>query len=321
MKKAPQRIVVILGESDNKGHHGIYGYAHPTDDFMMKMQKDKDKTAVFNAISPAPITREAVIRIFSLATARQIEPFVKKASLLEFAKNAGYQTVWLSKQAGVGLHDTLVRVIALQADIVSFIPGQFDDTLLEPFSDFLHKSAKQFFVLHLRGSHLGYKYGHNQADFERAANSLPEYRHYDATIANTDKFLELLTQVDNSNRNTLFVYVPDHGEIVNKGHGMPNLDKRQYEIPFVMWSEDKMLMQRARSLVDKYSVENPNMRIFNTVSLPLVLAEIMGYQVDDACGKQSLEESRYIFNVDGGFYPIESLGKKHGLSAHHILGL
>ena len=88
-----------------------------------------------------------------------------------------------------------------------------------------------------------------------------------------------------------------------------------------MWSEDKMLMQRARGFVDKYSVENQNMRIFNTVSLPLVLAEIMGYQVDDACWKQSLEESRYIFNVDGGFYPIESLGKKHGLSAHHILGL
>ena len=70
-----------------------------------------------------------------------------------------------------------------------------------------------------------------------------------------------------------------------------------------------MLMQRARGFVDKYSVENQNMRIFNTVSLPLVLAEIMGYQVDDACWKQSLEESRYIFNVDGGFYPIESLGK------------
>ena len=117
-------------------------------------------------------------------------------------------------------------MISLQADIVSFVLGQFDDTLLEPFSDFLHKNAKQFFVLHLRGSQLGYKYGHNQADFERAANSLLEYRHYDATIANTDKFLELLMQVDNNNRNTLFVYVPDHGEIVNKGHGMPNLDKR-----------------------------------------------------------------------------------------------
>lgn len=44
-----------------------------------------------------------------------------------------------------------------------------------------------------------------------------------------------------------------------------------------------MLMQRAKGFVDKYSVENQNMRIFNTVSLPLVLAEIMGYQVDDAC--------------------------------------
>ena len=29
---------------------------------------------------------------------------------------------------------------------------------------------------------------------------------------------------------------------------MPNLDKRQYEIPLVMWSEDKMLMQKAAGL-------------------------------------------------------------------------
>ena len=135
-KSAPKRIVIILGESDHKKHHGIYGYPYPTDYFMMKMREaEKDKVAIFNAVSPASVTREAVIRMFSLATAKRIEPFTDNVSLLEMASAAGYETLWLSKQGGIGLHDTLVRVIALQADRVSFVAGKFDDTLLKPFSD------------------------------------------------------------------------------------------------------------------------------------------------------------------------------------------
>ena len=307
VKKSPRRIIIVLGESDNKKHHGIYGYVSPTDHFMMSMLQNKNKIAVFDAVSPAPVTREAVIRMFSLATARQIEPFTNHVGLLEMARNAGYQTLWLSKQGGIGLHDTLVKVITLQADKVSFPAGQFDDTLLEPFSDGLKEGTKQLFVLHLRGSHLGYKYGHNQADFERAANSLPKYRHYDATIANTDKFLESLASIVGEDKNTLFIYVPDHGEIVNKGHGLPRLDVQQYEVPFVIWSGNEGLVQQAKFFVDKYSVRYKNEKIFNTVSLPLVLAEMMGYQISDACRDQALEDSQYIFSVDGNAYPIEQL--------------
>ena len=307
----PQKIVIVLGESDNKSHHGIYGYAYPTDRFMMGMQKKKDKIAVFNAISPAPITREAVIRAFSLATARQIEPFYENTSLLEMARNAGFQTLWLSKQGGVGLHDTLVKVIAMQAHTVSFIPGQFDDTLLKPFSEHLREDTKQFFVLHLRGSHLGYKYGHNKADFERSANSLPKYRHYDATIANTDQFLESLTALVGNDKNTLFIYISDHGEIVNKGHGMPALDARQYEIPFVVWSENQLLIQQLGDSVDRFSVQRGSDKVFNTSLLPLVIAETMGYCISDGYRKQALDEGKYVFHVDGRSYPIESLKRGH----------
>ena len=49
-KSAPKRIVIILGESDNKKHHGIYGYPYPTDYFMMKMREaEKDKYNEYNS--------------------------------------------------------------------------------------------------------------------------------------------------------------------------------------------------------------------------------------------------------------------------------
>lgn len=161
--------------------------------------------------------------------------------------------------------------------------------------------------MHLRGSHLSYRYGHNESDFKRAANSLPKYRHYDATIANTDQFLESLTAHIGKDWNTLFVYISDHGEIVNKGHGMPVLDIRQYEVPFVAWSENQLLIQQFRDSVDRLSVQRGNAKIFNTSLLPLVVAETMGYCISDVYRKQALEEGKYVFNVDGHAYSIELL--------------
>lgn len=88
---------------------------------------------------------------------------------------------------------------------------------------------------------------------------------------------------------------------------MPRLDVQQYEVPFVIWSGNEGLVQQAKFFVDKYSVRYKNEKIFNTVSLPLVLAEMMGYQISDACRDQALEDSQYIFSVDGNAYPIEQL--------------
>ncbi len=60
-------------------------------------------------------------------------------------------------------------------------------------------------------------------------------------------------------------------------------------------------------LVDKYSTGHNGEKMFNTVSLPLVLAEMMGYEVSETYRNQEREESRYIFSVNGNFYPIEML--------------
>ena len=38
-----------------------------------------------------------------------------------------------------------------------------------------------------------------------------------------------------------------------------------------------------------------------------VMAEMMGYQVSDAARQKSLEESNYVFNVDGHAYPLSDI--------------
>ena len=220
------------------------------------------------------------------------------------AGKAGYETLWLSNQVGSGLHDSLIKLIEQQADKLVYVTGQ-DDLLLKPFNEEVRQNKKQFIVLHLRGSHLGYENGHDEIDFERAKKSDAKYRHYDATISHTDRLLKSVTELLHKCPETLFVYVPDHGEIVNVGHGSPVLDSRQYEIPFVAWSQNKGLLSRFDVVVKRFSIQEAN--LFNTSSLPYAFSELMGYKIDKKVQKNSLEDSKYIFNVDGNAYPIELL--------------
>ena len=299
-----EKIILILGESVNKHHLGIYGYEYPTDEFLMEQKKKKTNIAIFNAIFPAPITRESVVRILSFASIHDLKPFMEDFGFLDVAKKAGYETVWLSNQSGVGIHDSLIKLIAIQANKNVSVHGQ-DDELLNPLKAELKKEKKQFIVLHLRGSHLGYEHGHDALDYDRAQRSNPENRHYDATISHTDRLLKSVTDLTNKYPKSLLVYVSDHGEIVNVGHGSPKLDIRQYDIPLVAWSQDRLLLDQFNRSVQRYSMKNP--QLFNTVSLPYVLSELIGYRINENIRKQSIEESKYIFNVDGVVYPIERL--------------
>ena len=79
----------------------------------------------------------------------------------------------------------------------------------------------------------------------------------------------------------------------------------QFEIPLIAWSDNPRYVARFKGIVQKYAIDSG--RLFNTSALPYVMAELMGYHVDDKVRKKSLQDSHYIFNVDGYVYPISAL--------------
>lgn len=302
----PETIVLVIGESAAKSHYGIYGYGHGTDRTLQDLAADTQHTLVVDkATAPAPITREALVRALSFASARDERPFIEHLNLVEMAKHAGYRTVWLSNQNQVGRHDTSVGVMANTADEVYFNPGgRLDSSLLEPFRKQLAKGGRQFIVLHLQGSHLAYNRQHDEADYQAAAASPAPVRHYDATVAHTDKVLSGIVSALQAKKNALMWYVPDHGEIVNKGHGLLVLDSRQYDIPMLAWGHP-FVLEAASQALKAYT--EPHSGRFNTANLPYVLSESMGYRFDQKTKAQALEDAGYVFNVDGKPYPVSAL--------------
>ena len=298
----PRRIVIVLGESDWRAHHGAYGYPAGTDRFMMGRRKDQAHTAFFTAIAPSAVTREAVPRVMTFATARDMEPFTENMGIADMAEHAGYQTGWFSRQNMDGIYDTLVKVVAQQAEKTVYFNEGRDEVLVQPLvAEF--KDRKQLFVMHIWGGHMWYEDRHDDIDYQRASRSSKEFRHYDAAIGHIDRVLEKLTE--HGDGKTLFIYVPDHGEIVNLGHGTADLKGAQFDIPFYAWSSNAAYITRFRKAVNRYSINDG--RLFNTSAFPFVMAEVMGYQVSEDARVKSLEESNYVFNVDGYAYPLSDI--------------
>lgn len=245
------KIVVVMGESVNKNLMGVYGYKLPTTPFLTSLMGDKNNVIFNNVISPSNQTRYAIPLILTGATVENFDGFVKSRSVISVFKEYGYKTYWLSNQYMAGIHDSYVQSIASEADasrtsnFVYEAGGGADSTLDMILLDYLEDigiddSQRELFFFHLLGSHFQYnkRYPEKSGVHPEPKNRAEEYNN---TVHYTDT---VLREIYNKfkGRKTLFVYIADHGEVVNInkiGHGFSPAIKDEFEIPLVVLSSEK----------------------------------------------------------------------------------
>ena len=311
---APLKVILIVGESSARSHYAAYGYRYSADPHLQDAAKDVDHTLIVgNAMSPAPLTREALIRALSFASPHDDGPFRDNVNLVELAKLAGYETAWISNQAKIGRHDSPIGMMASTADRVFFqkhdtsgtYRGGHDVDLLAVLDrTYVPDDSRQFIVLHLIGSHQSYADRSDSGDYAASANFAPEFRLYDASIHHTDRVLEGAMNKIRGNERALVVYFSDHGEIVNVGHGRLEFIRAQYEIPLVVHGGTQ-LVKRAADSIRKYSAHD--MDVFNTTNLSYVFADLLGYSVDATAEQHAISEASYFFDVDNQTYSMNQL--------------
>lgn len=174
-------------------------------------------------------------------------------------KAAGYHTAWLSNQEVTGIYGNVPRAYADRCDEKNFTTihdtetavYELDEKILPLLDDSLNKnsSAKNFYVLHLLGTHLDYKarypveYEVFKAEDEPAAESL--HREFQAAYDNAVLYNDFV--VDEiikrfEDKDAVVIYIADHGEDVledgvHLGH-YPLGGARQFEIPMIVWLSD-----------------------------------------------------------------------------------
>lgn len=247
--------VLVLGESSNPMHWSANGYPRPTTPRITKAGAYSFR----NVISPFPATRLAVPVIITGHQDHQSgRSPLGRASIVSLFKQAGFYTYWLSSQAPLGLHDSLIAVHAYQADTVLYANGgdytqhrYFDGALIPVFERFLNEGRRRkFFVIHLLGSHKAYAHRYPPAfdHFRPSLQTNPSdsthesvINTYDNTILYTDHVLgELIKRLETkADAKAALLYVSDHGQNLpsqqcpSSGHGRNN--ESDYRVSAMIW--------------------------------------------------------------------------------------
>lgn len=291
--RAPDVIVMVLGESARFDRWSINGYTRQTNPLLAQ---ETNLVALQDLITSVSATRLSVPVILSRKPAMQSlkDGFTEKSFLSAF-REAGYKTFWLSNQISFGKFDTPVSVFAKEADTVEFLNlGGFtdhsnhDEVLLQPFGRALADPApKKLIVLHTLGSHWNYAQRY-PAHFDRWTPSLqgmakpvltdgaiePQLNNsYDNSILYTDWFLaQLIGELKTDDKAAALMYVADHGQTLYDGacrqvfHGHNN--QHEFHVPAFAWYSDaygerfpEKIAQLRRHRAARLSTEN----VFHTL--------------------------------------------------------
>ena len=297
-----KNIIFILGESAYKGRHSIYGYNKNTTPEMHNIFTQSNSCIVPEVHSPASITRDSIPMLFSFAKPNDEQPLLEEKNIIEMANNQSYKTSWISKNGESGPHSSKYSIIAKLSNI--FIEDLKDDLELpkQLIETNFQNNEKNFIVIHLAGSHKPYKLGYDEVD----KISLPDGDDYDRTIHHTDRVIkEIYTILKEKLDDFILIYTPDHGEIVNLGHGLLRKSKEfsnQFEIPLMIYSSyDDYPCQETES----YRNEN---KMINTSNLVYLLSNLLGYSVNI---DPSFINKDLILSVDGKSYEYNDIIKQY----------
>jgi glucan phosphoethanolaminetransferase (alkaline phosphatase superfamily) len=213
-----------------------------------------------------------------------------------------YNSIWISKNRESGPHSSKYSIIAKLSNI--FIEGLNDDLALpkQLVETNFQDNEKNFIVIHLAGSHKPYKLGYDELDILTLSNG----DEYDLTIHHTDRVIKQIYMILKEKLdNFILIYTPDHGEIVNLGHGLLRQSKEfsnQFEIPLMMYStyDNYPCLE-----IENY--RNPA-KMINTSNLVYLLSKLLGYSVNI---DQSFIENDLILSVDGQSYEYQTFIKQY----------
>jgi glucan phosphoethanolaminetransferase (alkaline phosphatase superfamily) len=295
----PNKIYLVIGESSYRNHYSLYGYNRPTTPFLKSLANQNDSSILYyKAIAPSSLTRDAIRLTLTFSTPKNFDAFFNNKSIIDMAKDCGYETVWLSNQEQSGLYDSYISFIATSSDKNVFIKDlsnkyKIDDdlNLVEELPNYYNPNKKQLIILHLMGSHYNYKDRYDNKDIMEVENNLSI--DYDRSIHHTDRVLSNLYDfIQQHEESTLLYYYSDHGEIINLGHGQVD-GIQQYEIPLLIINHNIAISPK--SILDKY-IDTQN-GLINSLATINIIAEIMGYKISDELTRETINNGRYVSHV------------------------
>lgn len=258
-------LVLVIGESTNRQHLSLYGYARKTTPQLDAM---RDNLLVFNqVVAPRPYTIETLQQVLTFADQENPDLYLTKPTLMNMMKQAGYKSYWITNQQTVTRRNTMLTTFSKQTDEQIYLNNtrvqdsrQYDGDVLEPFKKVLQDpTPRKFIVVHLLGTHMKYVYRYPpEYDFFKDNSGLNKVFNkdqvevintYDNSVLYNDYVVSsLIKDFENSKQNGFLTYFSDHGEdvydsgehdVLGRNESSPTLP--MYAVPMLLWMTPEWL--------------------------------------------------------------------------------
>jgi heptose-I-phosphate ethanolaminephosphotransferase len=321
---APRTLVLVIGESTQRGRMSLYGYNRQTTPELDELHKTDPQMTVFNnVVTSRPYTIEILQQALTFADEKDPDLYLTKPSLMNLMKQAGYKTFWITNQQTMTERNTMLTVFSRQTDKQYYMNQQrtqsareYDTNVLAPFKDVLADPApKKFIIVHLLGTHIRYdfRYPENWGKFDGKTDDLPAglskdqqeaYNSYDnANLFNDHVVSTLIKDYKASDPNGFLLYFSDHGEEVydtpphqTQGRNESNPTRHMYTIPFIVWTSPTWQQAHPRDFSGDINRKYSSSELIHTWS-DLAGLTYDGYDATRAIASpQFVEATRWIGN-------------------------
>ena len=267
-KSRVKNIILIIGESLQRGHMSLYGYGVKNTPLLEGLEASGNLIKFSDTISPYGTTNQVLMRLlnFSDYESERKKAWFRNLSIIDMFKLSGYRTFWISNQEAFGAHALSAKSAADRADAESFLSKSnlYETVRIKPDGVLLplinqaktEQSERNFYVIHLIGSHMDYSLRYPEgfgkfsaADVKAKLTSKQKdvVAYYDNSVLYNDFVINEIFKIF-SGDDSLIVYLSDHGENLYEngrlGHGMES--RFTYEIPLIFIASREFLSDHAK---------------------------------------------------------------------------
>lgn len=314
-----ETYVVVIGESLNKNHMGIYGYKRATTPQLSGM---KDELILYqNAYSNHTHTVPVLSLALTEANQYNKKDYFDSPSIIEVLNKAGVETYWLTNQTLYGAWDNKVSVMATEAQNIIALnhsigctieTNQYDEVLIEKLKPILRENndKNRVIFVHLMGSHSLYSLRYPKEKYSIFSKTIrinekgvkiknsTELNNYDNTVYYNDyvvsSILKLIQEKEGVNA---FLYFSDHSEDIERdvGHSWERFSYEMTEIPFLAWFSP---LYKKRYLFSYTNFEKHQNKLFSNDMVYDTLIGLFGIKTEHYKKIYDLTSSEYVLTEE-----------------------
>lgn len=302
-----RNIVLIIGESYNRHHAGLYGYDKNTTPRQARRAQKGELIPFSDVVAPWNLTSFVFKHLFSLYTVGDKGEWCDYPLFPELFRKAGYHVTFLTNQflpqakeavydfsGGFFLNNPLLS--SAMFDTRNTRLYRYDAGLLADYDRLRNENRdNNLIIFHLKGQHVDYRTRFpldrrhfNPEDYDRPDLKEKELRvlaDYDNAILYNDSIVDQIIKRF-EDEDAIVVYVPDHGEECYEGdvhfYGRMHsteitarLAREEFDIPFWIWCSHKYMVGHPSLFNDIVKSKN---RRYMTDALPHLLLYLAGIQ-------------------------------------------